>query len=125
MAYLIISPKVLECACPKGGLVECAITYDMQEYGIHTRLASCAFSLSRPVGLEGTPCIRVKDATLSTPLYDAFWRGFCWYVDKRLCIDFFSEGPLGSGARKFYFSDVHFDPMKREFTTAGVKVSRH
>ncbi len=125
MTYFVISPKILECSAPSGGQVDCAVTYDMEEYGLHKSLEYCQFSLVRPANGQDAPSIRVKDAALGTPLYDAFWRGFCLYVLETLGIDVFSEAPKGQPARKFYLSDVQFDPTKKVFTSSSIQVCRH
>lgn len=125
MTYFVISPKILECATPSGGQVDCAVTYDMEEYGMHKTQAYCQFSLLKPESGQDAPSIRVKDAALSTPLYDAFWRGFCQYVLDTLGIDPFSEALVGHQGRKFYLSDVQFDPTKKTCTPSSIQVCRH
>ena len=123
MAYFVISPKILECSAPSGGQVECAVTYDMEEYGIHKHLACCQFSLAMP-GDGQAPSIKVKDAALSTPLYDAFWRGFGQYLLETLQLDVFSQVRTGQPGRTFYLSDVQFDPMNKVCVSGGVQVCR-
>ncbi len=124
MSYFIISPKIFECSAPRGGTVECAVTYDMEEYGIHKSLACCQFSLGVPSDTQEAPAIRVRDPALSTPLYDAFWRGFYTYLTNTLRLDVFSEPESSGGTRKFYLSDVHFDPTKNGITSSGIQVYR-
>ncbi len=125
MSYFVISPKILECSAPAGGMVECAVTYDMEEYGIHRSLEQCQFSLALPASAHDAPCIQVKNAALSTPLYDAFWRGFYTYLINNLRLDVFSAPEAGGRARKFYLSDVHFEPTKTGSCSSSVKVVRH
>lgn len=124
MSYFVITPKILECSTPVGGQVECAVTYDMEEYGIHRSLEYCQFSLARPSD-EQAPAIRVKNPALSTPLYDAFWRGFYLYLVETLRLDVFAPPANAGHTRKFYLSDVHFEPTKNYFTSQTIKVSRH
>lgn len=125
MTWFIISPRILECSAPSGGQVECAITYDMEEYGIHRSLKYCQFSLARPADGHEIPTIHVRDAALSRPLYDAFWRGFYMYLMNTLPVDMFSGTTEGVQPRRFYLSDVHFDPLKNCLMPSGVKVCRH
>lgn len=125
MTYFVISPKILECSAPASGQVDCAVTFDMEEYGIHTNQAYCQFSLTKAQGGQDEASIRVKDMALSMPLYDAFWRGFYSYVMNTLRLDVFDENSATGRARRFYLSDVHFEASKHATVSPGVKVYRN
>lgn len=125
MTYFVISPKILECSIPEGGQVQCAITYDMEEYGLHRSLSQCQFSLTQAADARDVPCIRVKDAALSRPQYDAFWQGFCTYLLETLGVDVFGERSTEGMPRKFYLADLHFDPTQKVLAPAGLKILRH
>lgn len=125
MTYFVISPKILECSMPESGLVECAVTYDMEEYGQHRPLSQCHFSIAQASDEEDVPSIRVKDPALSRPHYDAFWRGFCAYLIGTTGVDMFAERSADGLPRRYYLPDLHFDPTQKYLAPAGVRIDRH